>query len=131
MAGSVQVSQVVAAFLSHIESADELEVLLTLIDPADRWWDPAGISRHLGLAIGTARAALDHLASRNLLDIRLSGDVRYRFKPGTAALEETARTVVDTYRRQPGAVLRLIGRSGGRSLRDFGEAFKVRRDGRS
>ena len=50
---------------------------------------------------GAARTALDRLTRSNLLDIRITGDVRYRFRPVTSELESQALALVDAYRRNP------------------------------
>jgi hypothetical protein len=39
--------------------------------------------------LSVARGILDRLAGLNLLQIRVTDDVRYRFQPGTIELAET------------------------------------------
>jgi hypothetical protein len=80
---------VVAGFLTtHIRDLDDLQLLITLVNAADRWWDTRSIARGLHIPENAARAALEHLAGRNLLEIRLTGDVRYEFHPGNEELRE-------------------------------------------
>ena len=94
-----------AAFLPSIE---ELQVLVLFVEGRDRWYDATRIAKLLSIPVSTARTALDHLARHNLLDIRVTADVRYRFRPGTVDLETQATALVDSYRRNPQQVLRLI-----------------------
>ena len=94
---------------TYLSSFEDLQVLVSCVDDADRWYDAATIARRLGISRTTARASLDDLARRNLLDIRISGDLRYRFRPGTHELEKQARAFVDAYRKNPWQVAQLIG----------------------
>jgi len=49
----------------------------------------------------TARQVLEAFASRNLLDIRISDDVRYRLRAGTPELARGLGLLIETYRRSP------------------------------
>lgn len=116
-----------ADFLTrHVRSLDDLQVLMSCIEGRDRWWDAAAMGREIGIGGGAARQSLDHLARGNLLDIRITGDVRYQFKPGTAALEAAALACASVYRSDPVRVVQLVARSATRSVRDFADAFRFR-----
>ena len=54
------------------------------------------------------RTLLDRLCSQNLLDIRVTDDVRYRYRPGTGDLAAAADALLAAYRRDPLAVARLV-----------------------
>lgn len=75
----------------NLESLEQLELLALLVKSPDRWWDPASVGQVLGITAATARHALESLASRNLLAISITADVRYRFQPGDSRLRESAR----------------------------------------
>ena len=125
---SHQLAPVVAAFLrEHVASLDELELLMLLIISGARWWDATSTSRELGIPTSRTRAMLDSLAARNLLDIRITEDIRYQFRPGTASLEEAALALAAVYQRNPASIVHFIARSARRSVRDFADAFRVRR----
>ena len=113
---------------THIRTLEDLQVLLTCIEARDRWWDAAGVAREIGISRSAARRALDHLACGNLLDIRITGDVRYQFKPGNVALEAAAMGCAVAYRTNPIPILQLFTDPARRNLRDFADAFKIRRD---
>ena len=118
----------VASFITaHVTSLDDLEVMMLLVSANGRWWDATSTARELGLSVGRARAALDALATHNLLDIRISDDVRYQFRPGTVELEEAALAVAAAYRRRPSALVQFVGGRASRSVRDFADAFRIRR----
>ena len=80
-------------------SIHETEVLTAMIDTPDRWWDATLMSAELRVAVTTARGVLDRLAGLNLLDIRFTDDVRYRFRPGTAELAHKVSRLIAAYRR--------------------------------
>lgn len=114
----------------HIRSLDELGLLMALIQSSDRWWDARMAARELGLTERAATGVLDSLATRNLLDIRITDDVRYQFRPGTPELEEAARAFAAAYRLNPLAVVQAVTKrdKAPRSVRDFADAFRIRRD---
>lgn len=129
MGGAADLPPAVTAFLaSHIDSLEHLELLLLVMHAPERWWDAPAVSTELDLHPDAARQALDHLASRNLLAIRVTGDVRYQYQPGRQDLATAARQVADAYRSRRLAVLKLVTRPERRSLRDFADAFRIRRD---
>ena len=118
----------VATFIAdHIRTLDELQLLMSIIQSGDRWWDVPTAAREFGISATEARKALDRFAAHNLLDIRITDDVRYQFCPGTEALLDAARATSDAYRRQPIVVARLVPQQP-RSIKDFADAFRIRRD---
>jgi hypothetical protein len=120
---------VVLTFVAdHLRSLEELQLLMTCMHAGDRWWDASSVARELGVSPPAARRALDHLASRNLLDIRITGDVRYQFRPGTQALREAAQATAAAYRTNPVAVIGLVAGTTRRSILDFADAFRIRKD---
>jgi hypothetical protein len=126
---SFQLSAAVIAFAeSYVGSVDELVVLLALAE-SSRWWDGGMVARELGIQPAAASRILDHLAARNLLDIRITDDVRYQFRPASPDLSRAVAEFTDAYRRHPVEVMRTVVRkSSDRSARDFADAFRIRRD---
>jgi hypothetical protein len=119
--------QVVVEFATaHLRNLEDLRVLLTCLEARDRWWDAAGMARELGIGASAARRSLDHLARGNLLDIRITGDVRFQFNPGTPALDSAAVACAAAYRANPIAIVQLVADSARRSVRDFADAFRIR-----
>lgn len=101
--------------------------MLAIMQSGDRWWDARMAAAELGVDPTTAGRALDHLAALNLLDIRITGDVRYQFKPGTDALAAVARDCVDAARSNPIALFNAVQRPGRQGIRAFADAFRLRR----
>lgn len=120
--------EIVAFVAASLRSLDDLQVLMLCMESRDRWWDAAAMAREAMISGSASRRALDHLARGNLLDIRITDDVRYTFSPGNAALLETALACAAAYRAHPVALARLVTDSDRRSVRDFADAFRIRRD---
>lgn len=112
---------------THVRSFEGLLVFVACLDNRERWWDAATMAREVGIADAAAQKALEQLARGNLLDIRITGDVRYQFKPGTPELESQAGMFAAAYRRNPADVVRLVVSSLPGNLRDFADAFRIRR----
>ena len=129
MGGADELPAAVTAFLdAYIDSLEHLELLLLVMQTPQRWWDAPAVGAQLGTHPDQARRALEHLAARNLLAIRVTGDVRYQYQPGRPDLAEAARLVAATYRERRVAVLQAVTQPERRSLRDFADAFRIRRD---
>src|SRR5919106_1035426 len=58
-------------------SEREREIFLAIAETRDRWWDAASAAHELGVGRRVASGVLEHLARHNLLDIRVTDDVRY------------------------------------------------------
>jgi hypothetical protein len=118
----------VPAFVhDHIRDADDLHLLVAMASDDQRWWDEKVVSGELFMDGSRSRNALEHLAGCNLLEIRVTGAVRYQFRPGTEALRAAALATVAAHRHNPAAVLHLIRQSRARrGVRAFAEAFRVR-----
>ena len=111
---------VVAFIADHVRSLDELQLLMSIIQSSERWWDARVAAREIGMSHAAAGEALDRFAAHNLLDIRVTDDVRYQFCPGTEALRDAARATTDAYRRNPIALARLVARPSPRGITDLG-----------
>ena len=120
--------QVLTFLAEQVGSLETFQLLIKILQSPDRWWDAGTAARELGIAERDAGRALDSLAKRNLLDIRISDDLRYQFRPGTEELREAAYACADAFRRKPVLVLQAITGAKRQSLRDFADAFRIRRD---
>ena len=128
MAGH-EIPPLVLTFLKeHVSNLEELQILVRVAQGGDRWWDAGAVSKDLGIPAKQAQASLDHLAKHNLLDIRITGEVRYQFRPGSDELRETAFAALEEFRRRPVQILEVVTGTSRRSIRDFADAFRIRRD---
>ena len=117
----------VADFLTlHIGSPEDLEVFLACVTAPERWWDASSMASEVGVRPQAAHRSLDHLARSNLLDIRVTADVRYQFNPGTEELRDRAIACAAEYRVNPIGVVQIVT-DRRRRIRDFADAFKLRK----
>lgn len=120
-------SDVVQFVNDSIDSIEQLELLMMLIDSSHRYWDAASAGRALGVNPGTTQRDLERLATRNLLAVNLGNDVNYRFEPGSPRLRVTSEAFAAAYRNNPRALFRLVAERQTRAVRDFADAFRIRR----
>jgi len=117
-----------AAFVrDNVDSLEQLELLALVMKAPDRWWDAASVAAELRMSTGMARLALEGLATRNLMAISLTTDIRYRFQPGTSTLRDDCEAFAEAYRTNPVAMLRFVTDTQRRAIRDFADAFRLRR----
>src|SRR5436190_21497804 len=96
------------AIATHVRTVDELEVLLLLGRDRQRYWSATAAAQSTGVLPRSVGRVLEVLASRGLLDVRLSGEVLYRFDPAAVDTKEAADAILDASSRNPAAVLRII-----------------------
>jgi len=94
--------------LDHLRDLHDLQLFIALMNASDRWWDARAAARELQVPDAVARAALEHLAGRNLLEIRVTGEVRYQFRPGSEELRRLSLAFADAFAADPPAVVRAL-----------------------
>lgn len=124
------VSPSVAAFIAaHLRSVDDLQLLVALVNSTDCWWDTAGAGRELRLGPARAQEVLERFAASNLLEISVTNEVRYQFRPGTPQLRQVVTDCLAEFQSTPAAVVRAIWAGACRD--NSGSAsLEVRRDRR-
>lgn len=123
-----EITAALTHFISeYVDTLEKVELLTVLIESPDKWWDAASAAQVLHTTSGTARQMLERFAAQNLLEIRVTGDIRYRYQPGNPQLAAAAGEFADTYRTNRLGVLRLVT-IGRHDLRDFADAFRIRRN---
>ena len=120
-------SEVVEFVNETVDSIEQLELLLMLIESSDRWWDAVTAASELGVEPARAQRALEHFATRNLLAVNLANAVSYRFDPGSPSLAARAAAFAAAYRSNARALFRLVSGRPKRAVRDFADAFRIRR----
>lgn len=110
--------------LQHVRTFEDLDVLLLLARDGRRFWSAAAAASDLGLTTASAQAALDRLASRNLLEVRFGEDVLYRLDPTSPRTASAVQTILDAARQHRTAVLGAIA-GAGRAVGDFADAFRI------
>jgi hypothetical protein len=111
----------------RIDNVEQLEIVLLLQHHQQRTWTGAAVAEALQLSPRAAAEHLETLARRALLDVRIGGDVRYRFNPATPELTATVKQVADCYRDNRTEVVSVVA-TNRRSLRDFSDSFRIKKD---
>jgi len=112
---------------SYIATLDDLSVLVVLIEGGSRWWGAATMAVQAGLSVSEVRAVLDAFARHNLLDMRISNEIRYQLRPGSEELVHAIHAFAAEYRRAPARIVRAVAQRPGRGVSDFADAFRIRR----
>jgi hypothetical protein len=113
-----------------VRSIEDVEVLLYLARHAARYSSADTVSAETGLPVRAAAAALEALASRNLLDVRIAEAVLYKLDPASADARAMVDRTLDAARSNRTLVLRAI-LAGASAAHDFADAFRVTRKRRS
>ena len=108
----------------HIESVGQLEVLLLLRAAADKEWTTDEVARAGVTQPASAAGWLEQLSADGLLD---GSDCRYRYSPPTPAVERAIDDLAESYAKYRVAVIGLIFSKPSEHVRNFPEAFRVRR----
>jgi hypothetical protein len=107
---------------------EKLEVLLFLLRTPNRYWSAQEVATALALPEAMATRILDALCARNLLDVRTASDVQFRFAPLSDGLAESVKLLEGAYRNHRSAVLSLILSRTERSVREFADAFRIKKE---
>jgi len=117
--------------VDEIGPVERLDLLLFLHKQAARWWGAQALAAELGMPETSVQLHLDHLSARNLLDVRISGSVVYRYNPGREELSRLVEEIARVHYLQRDAVVAVVARRRAGSARLFADAFhwKGKRDG--
>lgn len=107
----------------HIESVEELEVLLLLHEAHDRSWTATEINDRLRSQESSIAKWLEALVG---LGLARQGGSRYRFAPASEELAREASALAEAYRERRIKVIELIFSKPNESLLDFVRAFHLR-----
>jgi hypothetical protein len=116
----------VARFLlQHIDSVEQLEVLLLTRLSPDRSWSAAEMARELYSHHTSIAQRFQSLLGRGLLRESAPGQVQYA--PRSAQLDQIVGRVAETYRERRVAVVSLIASKPMENVKAFSDAFLIRR----
>lgn len=108
----------------RIDSVPELEAVLLLRENRDRAWTAEDAGKRLYVSTVVAAHLLHSLAEREFF---LEADGTWRYGPASQDLAATVDLLAVTYARHLVAVTHLIHSKPSQNVRDFAEAFRLRR----
>lgn len=132
--GSRQLPESVRLLLTeHIDSYEQLEVLLLLHRDRSADWTAAALGERLDIPRSTITAALRALRAGGLVQSqREKWLIRCAYAPASPALDDAVRQLARLYAEHPIPIIRLmtsnaIERVRTRAIRTFAESFVLRR----
>jgi hypothetical protein len=129
---SGEITETVERFIQdHIQSVEQLEVLLLLSSAPDKEWTATEVSQNLYRQPESIESRLDDLHARGLLLVRPNAEQpekgpRYHINTASRDLQ-TIKELEVAYRVRKDAVIRLIFAKPQDNLRVFSDAFRIRR----
>jgi hypothetical protein len=119
----------VARFVTkHIDSVEQLEVLLLLSGSSDRQWSAAGVAQELRIAPESAAYRLTDLAARGLLETDGGTEPLYRYRPRSGVADQAVSGLAQAYRERRVSIINLIFSKPLDKIQTFADAFKLRKD---
>jgi len=109
----------------HINSVEELEVLLHARQSPGRSWSPADMARELYSHPTSIEQRFQRLLGAGLL--RESAAGHFQYAPRSAELDQVVARLADTYRERRVAVVSLIASKPIENVRAFSDAFRLRK----
>ncbi len=123
------ISQDVKDFVAtHINSVEQLEVLLLLRMHAEREWSADSLSKELRIDASWAAMRMADLCSRGLLAACASIDISYQYHPSTPELRRIVGLLADTYAERRVAIINLIYSKPLDNILVFAEAFRIKKE---
>lgn len=109
----------------HIDSVEELEVLLHARQSPGRSWSAADMARELYSHPSSIEQRFQRLLGAGLL--RESGAGHFQYAPRSAELDQVVARLADSYRERRVAVVSLIASKPIENVRAFSDAFRLRK----
>ncbi len=112
----------------HIDSVEQLEILLLLYQHPERTWSAEAVARELRVAAISAGERLEDMAFAGLLARKDGKPVEYRYAPTNGALADAVRGLSTAYSERRVTVINLIFSKPVDKIRTFADAFRLRKD---
>jgi hypothetical protein len=110
----------------HINSVEQLEVLLLLHDRTSEEWTGATVARELYIDPNSAARRLADWRARGLLSDSGGAEPSYRFAPQDSELRRTVSDLARTYAERRVTVTNLIFSKPTDHISVFADAFRIR-----
>lgn len=113
-----------ALIAERLDSVPELEAVLLLREHAARGWTAEEAGTRLYVSTTVAAHVLATLAERGFFS---ATDATYRYAPATPEIADAVDQLAIAYRRHLVAVTEIIHSKPSRNVRDFANAFRLRK----
>jgi hypothetical protein len=126
---SQEIPKNVKAFIaSHIDSVVHLEILLLFSREPEKFWSAEEVGKELRISPAWAESELALLSSRGVLKVEQSNSRMYRHGAISQDLDCALADLATAYRERRVSVINLIFAKPADKLRDFADAFRLRKD---
>lgn len=117
----------VRAFIEgHIDSVEQLEVLLLVRARSDKEWSASEVADELRIDPGSAEQRLEDLAAVGLL---AGSSPTFRYAPANAELAARVDELAGMYQTHRVAIIAVIFSRPSERIRSFADAFRIRSRG--
>jgi predicted transcriptional regulator len=119
---------------AHIESYEQLEMLLLMRGNTATPWTQDALSERLHMALSLVQAALEGLKSAGFVEGRVDGGAKhYSYLGQSEGMEATLSRLAAAYRENPIPIVKVMSansleRLRTAALRTFADAFVLRKD---
>jgi hypothetical protein len=110
----------------HIETAEQLEILLLLHRGGEREWTALDVSQAVYTVPASATMRLEGLVSRGFVSSTGGADPCYRYEPRSEQLRAQVEALAEAYRVDRVGVIKLLFDKPPDPLQSFADAFKLR-----
>ncbi len=114
--------------IEHIDSVEQVEILLLLRQKTGRTWTAESMARELRIAVSSAATRLADLKKLGFVVAVDGAPNEYRYAPRTPELDETVRGLAEAYSERRVTVINLIFSKPIDKIRTFADAFRLRRE---
>lgn len=128
MADSGITDRVRAFVREHIQTVEQVEVLLLLFRTAPREWTAVGVGRELRIDPVSAARRLSDFEGHSLIRARPGDEaLLYWYDGGVGSADRAISELAAAYRERRTAVINLVIAAPSEDVRVFADAFRVRR----
>jgi hypothetical protein len=114
--------------LDAVPSVTHIEVLLQLHARPAEWWSAGRMAAEVRMPAAAVLDRMEELCRRGLLEVRIGEDLVFRYAPARPELDRAAMALAHVYPAWRVAIAELIVSKRGDPVRDFSEAFRIRRE---
>ncbi|OJT25875.1 hypothetical protein BO221_08525 [Archangium sp. Cb G35] len=112
----------------HIDSVEQLEILLLLQQHPERSWTAESVARELRISPLSAGDRLKDMARSAILARVQGSEAEYRYAPESPDMAEAVAGLATAYSERRVTVINLIFSKPVDKIRTFADAFRLRRD---
>lgn len=112
----------------HIDSVEQLEILLLLQQHPERSWTAESVARELRISPLSAGDRLKDMARSAILSRLQGSEAEYRYAPESPQMAEAVAGLATAYSERRVTVINLIFSKPVDKIRTFADAFRLRRD---